>query len=357
MGARSRQEGVILLVVLFFALLLTAGVATFLRRATVDSMISRNREQAAQADALARGGVRLAEALLLEDLLGDTQQGSLPMDSGLDPWALKGASIPTDDAGDELKLTIEDTGGRLNLNALFEPDDTGHFVARNETEEYLTEVLERVIEGLPIDPGRRALYDPRELAENLMDWVDGDEDAQRGGPENDYYERQDPPYRAPNRPFRSVDELRQVEGFDALLADTLARYVSVYPFAPGGCGDASVGCGINVNTAPPYVLYLLYTDDGTGERRLADEDLVRQILRVREEGLALCPGGVNDDACQPMNEIVPNANLIFPPPTFTSEVFVVTAEARVGADVRRVVEAVVDRSQAPEMRLLSWRER
>jgi general secretion pathway protein K len=355
MGARDRQEGVILLVVLFFALLLTTGVATFLKRATVDSVISRNREQAAQADALARGGVRLAEALLLEDRLREAQEGSLPMDTGLDDWArVKGVSIPTD-AGD-LKLTIEDTGGRLNLNALFEPDDTGGFVARDETEDYLTRVLERVIEGLPIDPGRRALYDPRELAHNLMDWVDADGEAQRGGPEDDYYQRQDPPYQAANAPFFSVAEVRLVEGFDALLADALARYVSVYPFAPGGCGDTQVGCGINVNTAPPHVLYLLYTDDGAGERRLADEDLVREILRVREEGLTLCPDGVNDEACQPMSEIVTNANLIFPPPTFTAEVFVVTAEARVG-DVRRVVEAVVDRSQPPEMRLLSWRVR
>jgi type II secretory pathway component PulK len=55
---------VVLLVVLFFALLLSASVVTFLRRSTVDSMIARNRDSAAQADALARGGVRLAEALL-----------------------------------------------------------------------------------------------------------------------------------------------------------------------------------------------------------------------------------------------------------------------------------------------------
>ena len=47
-------------------------------------------------------------------------------------------------------------------------------------------------------------------------------------------------------------------------------------------------------------------------------------------------------------------NPIFPPPTFTSDIFVVTAAARVG-DVRRGVVAVLDRSALPEMRLLSWR--
>jgi len=49
-------------------------------------------------------------------------------------------------------------------------------------------------------------------------------------------------------------------------------------------------------------------------------------------------------------------NAIFPLPTFTSEIFVVTAEARVG-EIRRSVEAVVDRSEPTEPRLLSWRVR
>lgn len=354
-AARERRQGVVLLVVLFFALLLTSTVATFLKRATVDSIISRNREQAAQADALARGGIRLAEALLIEDRFEEQQTGAPPIDTDRDLWArVRNLPIPNE-AGD-LTLDIQDTGGRLNLNALFEADETGAFVARSETEAFLTEALERVIDGLPIDPAQRALYDPRELAENLIDWVDSDQERQQGGPEDDYYQRQTPPYTAANAPFFSVTELRRVEGFDATLADALAQYVSVYPFAPGGCGSPQVGCGINVNTAPPHVLYLLYADDGSGELRLADEDLVRAILKVREDGDVLCPEGDSDEHCRPMSEVMTNANTIFPPPTFTSEVFVVTARARVG-DVQREVEAVVDRSQPAEMRLLSWRSR
>jgi type II secretory pathway component PulK len=57
-------------VVLFFALLLTSSVATFTHRATIDAMISRNRESSARAEALARGGVRVATALILEDRCG-----------------------------------------------------------------------------------------------------------------------------------------------------------------------------------------------------------------------------------------------------------------------------------------------
>ena len=47
-------------------------------------------------------------------------------------------------------------------------------------------------------------------------------------------------------------------------------------------------------------------------------------------------------------------NVIYPPPTYSSRVFIVMAEARVG-EIARSVEAVVDRTQPGEPLLLSWR--
>ncbi len=44
---------------------------------------------------------------------------------------------------------------------------------------------------------------------------------------------------------------------------------------------------------------------------------------------------------------------MYPPPSFTSDVFTVYAEARVG-EVQRGVEAVIDRSDPAEPLLLSW---
>ena len=49
------NQGVVLVIVIFFALLLTTSIATFLKRSTIDYMISRHREDAAQAEAVARG--------------------------------------------------------------------------------------------------------------------------------------------------------------------------------------------------------------------------------------------------------------------------------------------------------------
>ena len=347
---KNRETGVVLLVVLFFALLLTSGVATFLRRSTVDAMISRNRDAAARAEALARGGIRLGGALLLEDRLREAAGASLPFDTELDPWA-EGLDLETPN-GARLRVRVEDTGSRLNLNALFEVEESGQVAAKETAEDFLMALLGKAIDEIPRPPGEKP-YEVRELAGNLIDFVDSDEVRVQGGAEDAWYQSQTPPTRAANRPLFSVDELRLVEGFDAELVEALRPYVSVYPYAPGGCEREEVGCGINLNTAPPHVLGLLYYDDGV-ELRLAPEDVVRQVLELRQKGETICPPSQQEEACTPIGDIVTNA--VFPPPTWSADLFVVTAEARVG-EVRRTIEAVVDRSQGTDLRLLSWQTR
>jgi general secretion pathway protein K len=347
-----RRQGVVLLVVLFFALLLTGSVATFVRRSTVDALIARNLDAQAEADALARGGLLLSWALLAEDRLQELSGVAPAGDSLLDPWARVADHPLVTPSGTSLRLRIEDAGARLNLNSLFEKDEAGDWRVRKETPAFLTAVLEKVIDELPV-AARPRDYEPDELAANLIDFVDGDDVTSKGGPEDDYYQRQNPPYRALNRPLLSFDELRLVEGFDAQLVDALRPYLTVYPFAALGCGKPTEGCGVNLNTAPPHVLALLWYDDGV-QKRLADEDTVRRILRVRSEGGLLCGENASAQGCTPIREIVPNA--IFPPPTFSTQVFEVTAEGIVG-DVHRSFVAVVDRKSPAQPVLLSWQVR
>jgi hypothetical protein len=99
------------------------------------------------------------------------------------------------------------------------------------------------------------------------------------------------------------------------------------------------------------VLALLFFDDGV-DLVLAPESTVRDILRIRDEGGLLCGEAQSEETCTPIREIVTNA--IYPPPSFASDVFTVVAEARVG-DMRRSIEAVIDRREAPDTLLLSWR--
>ena len=340
---RRQSSGIVLVVVLFFALLLASTVATFAKIALVDHMVVRNRDARSRADALARGGIRLAEALLLEDKLAD--KGDVPgrpkLDSRQELWAqASGAPIVFED-GSTLRLDIQDVAAKLNLNAVIVVDNAG--VVDAKTTDLLTRLFTKVIGEMKLPRGEENAYDPEELAANLIDYVDKDDTRQNGEPEDDAYQKRDPPARPANRALLSVDELRRVEGFDGRIVDALRPYVTVYPYANGG--------GINPNTAPPYVLSLLFFDDEV-QLRLADDDTIRSILKIRKEGGFVCGEDQSGEGCTPIRSLVTNA--IFPAPSYSSDIFTVTAEARVG-DVARRIEAVLDRTDGSAPRLLSWR--
>jgi type II secretory pathway component PulK len=330
---------VVLVVVLFFTLLLAGTIATFQSRALIDHMIVATRDARAQAEALARGGVELAKALLLEDLFRE-RQTQLAIDSRNELWArVSGVPIVFED-GSSLLLAIEDVGSKLNLNAALVFDEAG--AAEERSLALLQGLLAKAIAEIPGRPGEKP-YDPVELTGQLIDYIDEDTLSLRGGSEDDDYQRRDPPTRPANRPLLSVDELRRVEGFDAALVASLRPYVTVYPFVGGG--------GINPNTAPPWVLSLLFFDDEV-ELRLADEDTVRQLLLARADGGLVCGEEQSAEGCTPIREIVTNA--IFPEPAYSSDVFVITATGRV-RDVTRRIEVVLDRGDGSAPRLLSWR--
>lgn len=327
----------VLVAVLFFVLIASATIATFLTRATLDGFSAQNRDGAARAEALARGGVRLAIATLIADRVHEVE-AQFEVDSRQDAWArLAALPVETPDGG-FLRVRVEDAGAKLDLNALFaqgEPRD-------DITEIFLVELLRKVIEEIPVRPEHK-LYDVTELARNLIDWVDADDIRVGGGDEEDYYRAQDPPYRTSGLPLFSVEELLLVEGFDVQLVDALRPYVDVFPLVQAD--------GVNPNTAPDWVLALLY-HGVAGSQRLADDDSVRRILDIRAQDGILCADDASHPTCVPLREYVEGE--IYPPPTFHTNVFRVTAEARYG-EVRRTVEAVVDRTDAEKPTLLAWR--
>ena len=334
-----------LALVLVMAMLLSVSVIAFARRATIDAQIAGNRDATARAEALARSGIQIATFVILK---GDSQDETAddtppPGDSHLSPWAqLKDYQIQTED-GETLRLEVEDSGSRLNLNAVLGAravtDAPG-----DETIEFLVEFLSKVIDELPVPPGDRP-RDPRELAHNLVEYVDEDEERIDGGDEAAWYERQSPPYLPANVPLRTIDELGRVEGFDPVLVAGLRPYITVHPRAGGG--------GINLNTAPSHVLAAVYHGN-QGSRRLANEDTVRRILRARSDGKVLCQESASDDRCILASEIVDGS--IFPPPRLAepTRIFTITATATAG-NISRSIEAVLDLSGSPRPTILGWR--
>ncbi|MBX9606698.1 MAG: type II secretion system minor pseudopilin GspK [Gammaproteobacteria bacterium] len=101
----------------------------------------------------------------------------------------------------------------------------------------------------------------------ILDWLDADSETRfPNGAEDDYYMRQSPPYRAANRAFADVSELRLVRGIDAKTYEKLRKFVTVLPMTTP----------INLNTAPIEVLMSLSPafDRSTAE-------MIEQTRRVR----------------------------------------------------------------------------
>jgi len=70
--ARRREAGIALAIVLVVVLLLGLVASTFASRAVTDGLVSRNRDRAAQAEALARGGIRIATGVLYQTRVRQT---------------------------------------------------------------------------------------------------------------------------------------------------------------------------------------------------------------------------------------------------------------------------------------------
>ena len=65
---RKHERGVVLALVLILVLVLGTAVTTFATRAVIDYTIVRNRDKVAVAESLARSGIHIARAILIEQL-------------------------------------------------------------------------------------------------------------------------------------------------------------------------------------------------------------------------------------------------------------------------------------------------
>ncbi len=383
-------------IVLVLIFVLVIAVTAFQRRAIIDTSIATNRLRASEADALARGGLRIAAAMVYVIHLKE-QAGASGADAGAgtdeiggQTAAVAGVIIPTDQlwsrmgeyelnvgAGRTLRVSIEDEGARLNLNALVTPvanraedaeigevgegEDGGEAPAPDsstttsaddeDAERYLESVLEYIIGGIK-EPPKDTNYDAGAIARNILDYIDGDSEPRSGNDEDRYYRDQDPAYRSRNGPFLSIDEIGLVEGVDPTLLKAMRAYVTVHPI-----GSTQ---GINLNRAEPWVLSIVSVGSND-DRRLIKEKTVRDIWALREESKILCDDvGYDPVRCVSPSE-VGNGELttngsVYPESPMPSEVsvFRVVAEARVGGLTRRI-EAIYDTRSISGPQLLSWR--
>ncbi|MCC5872759.1 MAG: type II secretion system minor pseudopilin GspK [Gammaproteobacteria bacterium] len=208
-----------LLTVLLVAALASVILVQLLSRHHLSVAYTRQAMHSQQAMGYALGAESWVRHLLYRDRVEDDR--SPPVDSLEDAWAEPQAPFELDDGSVEIR--VRDLEGLFNLNSI-------------DGDPAAQERFKRLLAALELEPA---------LADQVLDWIDADEEVQGLGAEDGVYLLEDPPYRTANAPMASVTELRLLAAMDAERYDRLAPFVTTLPAAAGL---------ININTAPAPVL-------------------------------------------------------------------------------------------------------
>lgn len=293
MALRPGHRGVALVVVLWTLLLLSLIAAGFIAVTRTEVRLARNALDNARAEALADAGVYRGVQELLR----------LPNDR---QWRADGTVYRFEDEGGVVRISIQDEGGKIDLN--------------QGRDAHLKALF--LLAGID-EPSADALVDA------IADFRDEDDLRRLNGAEDPDYPADGLAHGAKDRPFEAVDELRQVKGMTHALFEQVAPYLTVY----------SERQQIDLMTAPRQVL-LAVPGIGPGE--------VEELLTVRARTVGPIP---REPLPLPVVERKTFAMSENPP-------YTIRAEAKTGNGAAFVREAVVHptRGAVPAFRFLAWRQ-
>ena len=266
-SASRRQAGGIALIVVLWTLLLLSLIAVgFLALTRTEVRLARNAVENARAEALADAGVyRGIQALLaadtgvvfgeeLEQVLEgrpalrqalvnrpEVQARLLERPRPADDWRFDGTVYEWTFDGAEVRISIQDEGGKIDLNAA--PD----------------ELLRGLFRSVGLDDDAAAA-----LVDIIADFRDPDDLRHLHGAEDADYAAAGLPHGAKDAPFATLDELHQVIGMTRGLYDSVVPALTVYSEAET----------IDPRTAPRAALMAL--PDTTAEQ-------VDELLKLRAE--------------------------------------------------------------------------
>lgn len=342
---RRSEEGVVLLLVLVIIVVSISMVGSFARSSALDVVGMRHRADRGRAELLAQSGVAVATRALKDDLARPADPPLAGMETPLDPWyAIGERSVELPDHG-ELRVRVRDMGAKINLNGLVDESREAHADSR----EFLTAALKHVIDRMP---GRDEdhPYDPKRLADAILDWLDADVRTRRGALEDEAYRRLGARTRPANRELHSLGELADLPTVDAALLDAMRHYFTVHP-SFGELGDS----GLNPNTAPGWALGMIYLG-GPNRRDLIESREVLATLQARARGRIFCP--VSDEQpCNNFTELLGQAGeTAFPPLAYSNSIFEIESVAHY-RDATACITAVVERLDAEQVRPIAYERR
>jgi general secretion pathway protein K len=220
-AAVRRERGFALLMVLWTLLLLAFIATVFSDNARTEVLLARNLVANARAEALADGGVYRAAL----GLARSPRSGGFRGDGQVYIWhptsGDAGRPGSEQSAGEQVRFTIRDEGGKVNLN--------------QASPALLRELL--IVVG--VDPQQSV-----ELADAIVDFRDEDGDKERHGAEGREYKQARLPWGPKNKPFVLIDELTYVLGMTPDIYRRVSPLLTIW-----GQGEEP-----HPYTAPPEVV-------------------------------------------------------------------------------------------------------
>lgn len=340
---RDGEQGVVLLLVTVLIVVAISSAYAMAKTATLQVMGNRQRMDLARTQMIARSGLAIAQRALLDDL-ADPDELRQGLDSHLDGWAMLGEEPIAVGAAD-LWVRVADAGSRIAINALVDRDGE----PLEHSREFLTEALRTMAEHSPELRQQGGLGDESsaDLADGILDWIDRNEETRLGSPEQSAYGAS--ATLPVDRPVLSLAELADVPGMTPLVLEALGTYFTPYPLFPTGEEG-----GVNLNTAPPHVLALVYHGSGLDMTMLNEDDVYR-LLESRRDGRVFCTSAVRDECVRFEDELrLAAGEVVFPPLSYTSDIFRVAVEARHEESARACLSAIVDRGDPEGFRVLYY---
>ena len=240
----QRKRGSVLVAVLAIILVITFMVTRFMDEAVNDLEYRAIFNEPADVRSFGYGMLEVALATVQEVALIDDGKLYAGEQGWNDPIAYAGIAIPD---GWEVSVDIRDEGGKLPLNTM--------------SEDLLNKLLE---ETLDFDFGTA-----RELSSTLADWIDENDTRRLNGAESDEYLRNNPPYRAANRPLQSLEELSLLKIWEDEFFDAEGTPNELFTQLSGLVSVMNTGA-VNLNAAPSEVLEILAQEEGWHDESLFD---------------------------------------------------------------------------------------
>lgn len=230
---RIKQQGAAIIVALFVTSLAAIAAVAMIERLRVDVHRTERLIDAEQNYLYAEGSVAWAIETLNENFRRKKANHVIDLTPIKSPVDYKENAT--------IYSVIEDQEGRFNLNNLSSP----------EYEKIFTKLIQSVNPEISQETAQH-------LTEAVRDWVS---QGTSKTSYDDYYLKQNPPYRAPHRFMASVSELRLVQGITPSLYIALLPNITALPEVTK----------ININNAPAAVLMSLSpTLTYTGAKTLTD---------------------------------------------------------------------------------------